>query len=60
MKEHDMQDIAEFIKRVVIDKEDTARIAEEVAEFRRMFQNVHYSFDGEGLGAYEYISLIRD
>jgi glycine hydroxymethyltransferase len=60
MKEHDMHDIAEFIKRVVIDKEDTARIAEEVAEFRKRFQSVHYTFDAEnnGIGAYDYISLV--
>jgi len=61
MKEHDMRDIAEFIKRVVIDKEDTASIAEEVAEFRKRFQSVHYTFDAENnsIEAYDYISLVN-
>ncbi len=60
MKESEMRTIAELIKGVIIDKRDTREIASKVTEFRSSFQHVHYSFDGEALGAYEYISLIRD
>ena len=38
-KERDMDVIAEFIKRVVVDKEN---VKEEVKAFRLNFQNVHY------------------
>ncbi|MEM2135376.1 MAG: serine hydroxymethyltransferase [Candidatus Jordarchaeaceae archaeon] len=56
MKESEMQVVADFIKRVVIDKEDPAKISLEVAEFRKDFQKVHYCFESE-LEAYEYVEL---
>jgi len=56
MKEQEMKEIAEFIKRVVIDGESQERIAEEVAEFRRDYQKIHYCFDSAA-EAYEYIEL---
>jgi len=45
MKESEMRQIARFIRRVLIDKEETGIIAREVSEFRRSFQKVHYCFE---------------
>jgi glycine hydroxymethyltransferase len=56
MKEGEMKEIASFIKRVVIDKQDPTTIARNVAEFRKQFQQVQYAFDN-AIKAYEYISL---
>ena len=58
MKEDEMRDIAGFIKRVVVDKQDPLIVAKDVADFRKEFQQVHYAFDNT-LGAYEYISLVN-
>ncbi|MFX1485787.1 MAG: serine hydroxymethyltransferase, partial [Promethearchaeota archaeon] len=56
MKESEMDAIAEFMKRVVIDRESPERIKEEVKEFRKDFQKVHYCFD-DSTDAYEYIKI---
>lgn len=56
MKESEMIEIAEFIGRVVVDKEDVNKVKEDVAEFRRDFQRVHYCFE-EAAEAYKYISM---
>jgi glycine hydroxymethyltransferase len=56
MRESEMKEIANFIKRVVVDKQDSARIAKDVAEFRKEFQRVQYAFDN-AVKAYEYIGL---
>ncbi len=52
----DMQDVAQFIKQVVIDKRDPKKIKSKVKSFRKDFQKVHYCFDKK-LGAYEYVKL---
>jgi glycine hydroxymethyltransferase len=57
MKAGEMKDIAKFIKRVVVDKEDTKKVNKDVASFRKEFQKVQYAFDN-AVGAYEYISLV--
>lgn len=57
MKESEMKEVADFIKRVVVDRQDAARVARDVADFRRQFQKVQYAFDN-AVGAYEYISLV--
>jgi glycine hydroxymethyltransferase len=54
MKESEMKEIAEFIKRVIIDGEDTKRVAADIAEFRRDYQRVHYCFES-AIEAYEYV-----
>src|SRR5690242_702295 len=58
MKESEMKEIANFIKRVVIDKQDPALIANNVTEFRKQFQKIHYAFDN-AVDAYEYIDVIH-
>jgi glycine hydroxymethyltransferase len=52
-----MKEIADFIKRVVIDKQDPSRVAQDVSNFRVQFKKVHYTFDNS-VGAYEYKSLL--
>lgn len=59
MKESEMQEIASFIKKVVIDKQDHDKVLENVKEFRKNFQRVQYAFDNETL-AYKYIQLTNN
>jgi len=56
MKESEMVEIAEFIKRVVIDKENVGKVKEDVAEFRKDFRKVHYCFE-DAAEAYKYVRL---
>lgn len=58
MNESDMKEIALFIKRVVIGKEEPSKVSHDVADFRKEFQKVHYAFDNS-LGAYDYVELIK-
>jgi len=44
MKEDEMKQIAEFIKRVVLDKENPETVGKEVAAFRAGFQEIKYCF----------------
>jgi glycine hydroxymethyltransferase len=44
MKESEMTYIAEFFKRVLLDKEDPKKIQKEVATFREEYQEVQYGF----------------
>jgi glycine hydroxymethyltransferase len=56
MKEPEMSEIAEFIKRVIIDKGSLEKIRADVAEFRRNYQKVHYCFEN-ATEAYEYTKI---
>jgi len=56
MKESEMTEIAEFIKRVIIDEEDFQKVKRDVAEFRKDYQKVHYCFE-DAAEAYKYIKL---
>jgi len=56
MKKAEMQEIAEYIRQVVIEGRDPKRLLPKVRSLRRGFQKVHYCFDGK-LGAYEYVRL---
>jgi len=58
MKEDEMQEIATFIKKVVIDKQDISKVLKNVTEFKKNFQKVHYAFDNE-TSAYQYIQLVN-
>lgn len=59
MKEGEMKEIALFIKRVVISKEEPGKVSHDVADFRSDFQKVHYAFDNS-VGAYDYIQLAKN
>jgi glycine hydroxymethyltransferase len=56
MKESEMKEVATFIKRIVVDKQDSALVQTDVADFRKQYQNVQYAFDNS-MKAYEYIRL---
>ena len=52
LKEKEMDEVAEFIRRVAVDKED---IADEVAEFMNQYTSLDYAFSDKD--AYEYHKL---
>jgi glycine hydroxymethyltransferase len=56
MREPEMGEIAEFIKRVVIDKEPLEKVKADVATFRKDYQKVHYCFE-DATDAYKYIKI---
>ena len=56
MKENEMKEIAEFVKRVVIDKESVDKVKADVTEFRKDYQRVHYCFEN-ATEAYRYIKI---
>jgi glycine hydroxymethyltransferase len=56
MKEAEMQEVASFIKQVIIDKKDAKDVAVKVADFRKNYQKTQYCFDNK-LGAYDYVKL---
>jgi len=56
MKRSHMSEVAEFIKRVIIDRQEPTRVKEDVAAFRKDFQKVHYCFES-AKDAYEYIRV---
>ncbi len=56
MKESEMQDVASFIKQVIIDKKDAKEVAAKVSDFRKNYQKTQYCFDNN-LGAYDYVKL---
>jgi len=45
MRESEMEKIAEFMKRRLIDEEETERLKKEVTRFIRDFQRVEYCFE---------------
>jgi len=56
MSENHMSEVASFMKRVVVDKEDPQKVKCDVAAFRKDFQKVHYCFES-ARKAYEYIKI---
>ncbi|MGQ4874824.1 MAG: serine hydroxymethyltransferase [Promethearchaeia archaeon] len=56
MGKSEMVEIAEFFKKLIIDQKDPKQVAQEVAEFRKNFQEVQYCFQNLSK-AYEYIKF---
>ena len=56
MKENEMDQVAEYISRVVIKGEDTTNVAKDVAEFKKDFSKIHFAFD-TAKDAYAYIKM---
>jgi glycine hydroxymethyltransferase len=56
MKKGEMVEVAEFIKRIVVQKDDPTKVKQEVKNFRKEFQNVHYCFPSAKT-AYEYVQI---
>ncbi|MFP4050165.1 MAG: serine hydroxymethyltransferase [Thermoplasmata archaeon] len=57
MKENEMDEVAEFIKRIVMDKEDLEKVKVDVKEFRKDFSEIHYCFN-EGMPAHDRFSFL--
>ncbi len=55
MREQEMKMIAEFFKRLIIDRESTEKVKRDVAEFKKDFTVVKFSFDEHK--AYEYFDF---
>ena len=56
MGKSEMIDIAEFIKKVLIDKEAPNKVKDEIAEFKKEFQEIKYCFQSPNK-AYEYLTF---
>jgi glycine hydroxymethyltransferase len=56
MRESEMKEIAEFVKRAIIDKEPLENVGVDVAEFRKDYQKVHYCFENT-TEAYKYVRI---
>jgi glycine hydroxymethyltransferase len=56
MKKNEMQEIASFMKQIIIERKDPKKILSKVKTFRKNYQKVKFCFDSK-LGAYEYVKL---
>ncbi|MGC8673663.1 MAG: serine hydroxymethyltransferase [Thermoprotei archaeon] len=54
MREGDMEDLALFMKRVLLDKEDPALVKKAVTDFRKRFLRVGYAFEYDPSIPYGY------
>jgi glycine hydroxymethyltransferase len=57
MKAKEMDEIAEFFNRALLKKENTKKIKDDIKDFRKDFQELHYCFE-EGFRGYDYHILI--
>ncbi|ABR56624.1 Glycine hydroxymethyltransferase [Methanococcus aeolicus Nankai-3] len=55
MKESEMDEIAEFMKRIAIDGEDIKKVKEDIVEFAKSYSEIHYAF--EGGDAFKYLKF---
>ena len=51
----EMNQVAEFVARALLKKVDPNKIAQDIAEFRKEYQKIHFSFD-DGCDPYKYCS----
>ena len=56
MGKNEMADIAELIKKLIIDKKDPKKVQVEVADFRKDYQEIKYCFQTSSK-AYEYLKF---
>lgn len=56
MKEKEMDRIAEFIERVVVDGEEPERVVKDVRQFAQKYQDIHFAFKS-AVQAYDYIDI---
>ncbi len=56
MGKSEMKDIAAFFKKLIIEKKDPKKVKNEVAEFRKDFQEIKYCFQSQNK-AYEYLKF---
>ena len=56
MKESEMQQIAEYISKIIINDENAEKIKKDIMSFRNDYQKVHYAFE-DLTDAYKYIKI---
>ena len=56
MKESEMQQIAEYISKIIINDENAEKIKKDILSFRNDYQKVHYAFE-DLTDAYKYIKI---
>ncbi len=56
MKQDEMKVIASLMARIIVKKDDPAKVKKEVEEMRKSYQKVHYAFE-PGTPAYKYIRV---
>jgi glycine hydroxymethyltransferase len=54
----EMKEIATFFERVLLKREDPSSVAEDVIEFKKGFNRIHYCFD-DGADPFEYFEMSR-
>jgi glycine hydroxymethyltransferase len=57
MKEQEMDEVATFFQRTLLKKENPKKIKEDIKEFRKEFQVLHYCYK-EGFRGYDYHTLV--
>jgi glycine hydroxymethyltransferase len=57
MKESEMVEVAEFFKRICIDKEDPKKVGKDVKAFKKNFNTVQYCFEA-GTPAYKMFEVL--
>ncbi|MBU0497790.1 MAG: serine hydroxymethyltransferase [Candidatus Thermoplasmatota archaeon] len=58
MKKSEMEDVALFYKRALIDNESPKKLKKDIKEFRKEYQTLHYCFK-EGFRGYDYHTLVK-
>jgi len=58
MKEGEMEEVASFFKRLLIDGEEASKVKKDVVEFKKNYRKIHYCFN-EGEDPYEFIELVK-
>lgn len=58
MKEEEMEEIALFFKRLLIKRENPAKVREDVVSFKKNYRKIYYCFY-EGKDPYEFIELVE-
>lgn len=56
MGKSEMIDIAEYFKKLIIDKKDPKKVKEEITEFKKDFQQIKYCFQSSNQ-AYKYLNF---
>jgi len=56
MGRSEMVDIAEFFKKILVDKADPKKVKQEVIEFKKGFQEIKFYFQSPNK-AYEYLKF---
>ena len=57
MKEKEMDEVAEFYKKILIDNINVKKVKEEIKEFRKDFQELHFCYK-KGFRGYDYHQLV--